>query len=205
MLSSGIPKLDHTADALRPQHSPAYAALDEIKKEITQNREPLWLITKGRDELEIARRLEDIRPVLETAVSNHQIASFTLPAPLWPRPDYQSANHSAASTVIAQRETLRAAALKQGFTANSLVLLDGILNTWQAALAQHTTFWPTNEMSRWIFDKVASHSPGEFLAVGFVFPNTNLAMKAATLSGLSQSVSTTASSCPAGNCLAPPS
>lgn len=189
VLSSGVPKLDHTADALRPLHSPAYTALDEIKKEIAQNREPLWLITKGRDELEIARRLEVIRPVLETAVSNRQIASFTLPTPLWPRPDYQLANHSAASTVIAQRDTLRAAALKQGFTSNSLVLLDGVLNTWQASLAQAGTFWPANEMSRWIFDRFAAHPPGQFLAVGFIFVNTNAASSTSSFPLLSQSMS----------------
>ena len=84
--------LDHSANALRPQNSPAYAALDEIKTNLAQNREPLWLITTGHDEMEIARRLQAAQPILENAVSNHVISSFTLPTPLWPRPDYQAAN-----------------------------------------------------------------------------------------------------------------
>ena len=188
VLASGIPRMDHTADALRPQHSPAYAALDDIKKAITQNRDPLWLITSSRDEMEIARRLESIRPVLEAAVSNQQIASFTLPTVLWPRPDFQSANRTNMSTAIAERETLRSAALKEGFTSNSLVLLDGILNTWRAALAQPAPFWPTNEMSRWIFEKFAAHSPSNYLTVGFIFASTNTPLVANSFTVLSQTL-----------------
>ena len=188
VLGSGVPKLDHTADALRPQHSPAYAALDEIKKAITGNREPLWLITTSRDEMEITRRFEAIRPVLDAAVSNQQIASFTLPTVLWPRSDFQSANKSNMSALIAGGETLRSAALKAGFTSNSLVLLDGVLNTWQAALAETGPFWPTNEMSRWIFEKFAAHPPGDYLAVGFIFANTNTPPVANSFSTLSQRV-----------------
>ncbi len=189
VLATGVPRLDHTADALRPQHSPAYAALDEIKHAITQNRDPLWLVTSATNELEIGRRLKEIHPVLESAVSNHLIADFTLPTVLWPRPDFQSANRNDASALIAERETLRTAALKQGFTSNSLVLMDGVLNTWQAALSQPAPFWPTNEMSRWIFEKFAAHSSGKLLGVGFIFANTNAALATDSLSALSQKVS----------------
>ena len=138
--------------------------------------------------MEIARRFESIRPVLDAAISNQQIASFTLPTVLWPRSDFQSANKSNMSALIGERETLRSAALKAGFTSNSLVLLDGVLNTWQAALAQPAPFWPTNEMSRWIFEKFAAHSSSNYLAVGFIFANTNTPVMARSFTTLSQSV-----------------
>ncbi len=189
VLNYGIPKLDHSANALRPQNSAAYAALDEIKAHLAQNREPLWLITRGQDEMEIARHLEAATPILERAASNHVIGSFTLPTPLWPRPDYQAANRDTASRLVAGRKELRGAALEQGFSTNSLVMTDNILNTWQAALAQPGVFWPTNEMSQWILEKVAAHSPGEFLAVGFIFADTNAPVTAAALSGLSRELS----------------
>src|ERR1700722_9075396 len=72
VLGTGIPRMDHTADALRPQHSPAYTALDEIKKAITQNHDPLWLITASRDEMPVGRRLESIRTALDPGSPNRQ-------------------------------------------------------------------------------------------------------------------------------------
>src|SRR5437899_5667883 len=85
-LISGLPRLDHTADALRPQNSPAYGALDEIKARLAQHREPLWILTRGRDESEIAGRLERAGGLLQRAASNPLIAAFAPPTPLWPPP-----------------------------------------------------------------------------------------------------------------------
>ena len=189
VLSSGIPHLDHTADALRPRNSPSYAALDEIKTHLAQNREPLWLITRGANETEIARNLEAAGPILERAVSNQTIGSFTLPTPLWPKPENQAANHAALSELVAKRGQLRAAALEQGFSTNSFALTDNILNTWQAAAGQTQVFWPTNEMSQWILDKVAARSHGELLSVGFIFSKSGAAKDAAALAGLARELS----------------
>jgi len=76
VLSFGLPRLDHTANALRPQNSPAYEALDEIKSHLTQNRDPLWLITTGQNETEVARHLEQAASVLARAATNRLIDSF---------------------------------------------------------------------------------------------------------------------------------
>ncbi|HEX4644427.1 MAG TPA: MMPL family transporter, partial [Verrucomicrobiae bacterium] len=182
VLSFGPPKLDHTANALRLQNSPAYAALDEIKNYLTQNREPLWLITTGQNEAEVARHLEQAASVLGRAATNRLIDNFTLPIALWPRPDYQAANRAAIAGILAERNTLRSAALAEGFSANSLVMTDHILDSWQGALATDQVFWPTNETSRWILEKMAARPRGEFLAVGFVYPNTNSPVTPASVS-----------------------
>ncbi len=181
----GRPQMDHSANALRPRNSPAYAGLDEIKARLAQNREPLWLITRARTESEVAQRLEAAQPLLEQAVSNQLISSYTLPTPLWPRPDYQAANRGTAGLLVAQRETLRAAAQAHGFSSNSFVMTDAMLDTWQSALSQPGVFWPTNEMSRWVLGKVAAHPPGEFIAVGYIFPATNFPVTIATFANLS--------------------
>jgi len=80
----GLPTMDATANALRPRHSQAYAALETIKQHLNQKREPLWLIVEGRNESEVARRLDEVEPVLARAVSNQTLAGFTLPTALWP-------------------------------------------------------------------------------------------------------------------------
>ena len=168
ILCFGIPRLDHSDKALRPRNSPSYAALDEISNELA-HRESLWLITRGRDELGIAHRLDAAKLILERAVSNHLISSFILPTPLWPRPDFQEANRATAAKIIAGRETLRDAALAAGFSAESLVMMDNIFNTWRTALAHGGTFWPTNELSQWILEKSIARTNGEFFAAGFIF------------------------------------
>src|SRR6185503_14110921 len=77
VLLFGLPAMDATANALRPRHSQAYAALENIKQQLNQKREPLWLIVEGRSESEIARRLDEVEPLLAGAVSNQTLAGFT--------------------------------------------------------------------------------------------------------------------------------
>src|SRR5207237_2198783 len=91
VLLGGLPLVDPTANSLRPRNSPAYAALDQIKKELNQGREPLWLIVGGRNETQVADRLTKVESVLTSAVSNRLISDFTLPPALWPPPEFQSA------------------------------------------------------------------------------------------------------------------
>ncbi len=186
ILSFGIPTLDHSDKALRPRNSPSYAALDEISHELTR-RESLWLITRGRDELEIARRLDAAKPILERAVSNRLISSFILPTPLWPRPDFQETNRATAAKIIAGREALRGAALAAGFSVDSLVMMDNVFNTWRAAIAQTGVFLPTNEMSQWILEKSVARTHGEFFAAGFIFRDNTSANP--SLTALSQELS----------------
>lgn len=185
----GTPIMDHSANALRPLKSPAYAALDEIKTNLVQDRDPLWLIARGHDELEIAHRLEAAQPILEAAASNQVISAFTLPTPLWPRPDYQQANRRAASLLFTERDQLRQSALDAGFSTNALVMMDNIFNTWQAAASQPGVFRPTNEMSRWIMEKVAVQSSNDFFATGFLFPNHMGPTNSAALAELNQKLS----------------
>src|SRR2546425_1322334 len=98
-LFSGHPRMDATANALRPRNSQAYAALETIKQRLNQKREPLWLIVEGRNEDEVARCLDEVEPVLARAVSNQTLAGFTLPTALWPRPEFQAANRVTARTL----------------------------------------------------------------------------------------------------------
>jgi predicted exporter/lauroyl/myristoyl acyltransferase len=169
-LSSGLPGMDATANALRPRNSPAYAALEGIKQHLNQKREPLWLIVQGQNEREVARRLDALTPVLDSAVSNRLLAGFTLPAALWPRSEFQAANRQSARRLAAERVELRAAAAASGFAENALVLTESVLDTWQRAQAVTGVFWPTNPMSEWIFEKFVARAPTNFYALGLLHP-----------------------------------
>ncbi|MBI3192767.1 MAG: MMPL family transporter, partial [Pedosphaera parvula] len=173
VLFSGLPKLDGSNDALQPRNSQAYAALGAIKDHLNQRREPLWLIVAGRDEREVARRLEAVQPALSQAVSNHVLTGFMIPTVLWPHPDNQSANRTTAQQLISRREAFHAAARTAGFSPEALALTDGLLDTWQRAVASTNVFWPDNPLCTWIFAKLAARETTNQFAVGFLFPPTN--------------------------------
>jgi lauroyl/myristoyl acyltransferase len=173
VLSHGFPALDHTANSLRPRHSAAYATLDEIKVRLGRPQEPYWLLVGGRDESEVARRLDQVQPVLQRAVADQQVGSFTLPASLWPRPEFQTTNRIAAGQLAVRRESLRATAESHGFTGNALAVTENILNVWQRFASTTGVVWPTNEMSRWILEKFVARTPTNFYALGLIYPATN--------------------------------
>ncbi len=169
-LSFGWPKMDASTHAMEPRHSQAYAALNAIKENLGQKQEPLWLVVTGRDESEISKRLAAIKPALDSAVSNHVLAGFTLPDALWPRPEMQSANRALARRLVAESRAMRTAALANGFTQDALGLTVQILETWRQAVAATNVFWPTNAASRWIFEKIAARGAQGLFAAGFLYP-----------------------------------
>jgi len=172
-LLSGIPHMDSTANALRPRDSKAYAALDKIQRQLGQKEEPLWLIVSGTNETEVARKLDVAKPVLDQAVTNHVLTGYNLADAIWPRPGFQSANRPAAQKLLAERESVHSAILTNGFTETAFGLANGIFDTWQRASETRGVFWPTNEMDRWIFDKLVARTATNLYAVGFLYPATN--------------------------------
>ena len=171
ILFSGLPKMDNTANAFRPRDSQADGTLEAIKKNLNQKREPLWLVVSGRDENEVARKLDAVLPKLNAAVSNQTLSGFTLPNALWPRPEFQAANRANAQKLDAEFDLFRAAALTNGFSESALGLTRGILETWQRASATTNVFWPTNPLGSWIFEKLAARDAQNFFAVGFLYPS----------------------------------
>jgi predicted RND superfamily exporter protein len=166
----GIPKMDATANALRPRDSKAYAALDTIQQELGQKQEPLWLLVAGPNESDVEHKLDRIKPVLDEAVSSHALTGFTLASSIWPRPEYQMENHPVAKQLSSEREVIRSAILTNGFTEAAFGLTSGILDTWHRAAERNGVFWPTNELDRWIFQKLVARTGTNFYALGFLYP-----------------------------------
>ncbi|MGH7969006.1 MAG: MMPL family transporter, partial [Limisphaerales bacterium] len=166
----GRPPVDATANALRPRRSPAYAALEEIQANLNQRREPLWVVVGGKDLTQTAKRLTQVQAVLSQAVTNHLISGFTLPTPLWPRPEFQAENRGTAARLANEGELLRRAAEKNGFAPSSLGLTERILSTWKTASETAGVAWPTNQLSQWILQKAVALTPTNDLALGLVNP-----------------------------------
>jgi predicted exporter len=184
VLVFGLPPIDNTANALRPRHSPAYAALEQIQQHVNQEREPLWLIVGGSTQNEVAERLAQIQPVLERAVTNRVIDGFTLPTALWPHPAWQAANRAVAEALVSEGSALREAARAGGFAESSLALTKGILTTWERAAQDAIPFLPTNNLSRWLLEKFAAGEPNQYFALGLITPLNNKLAQDASLHAL---------------------
>ncbi|MEY2409596.1 MAG: uncharacterized protein QOF48_2266 [Verrucomicrobiota bacterium] len=174
LLGKGL-QFDHSPNVLKPKNSAANAALEQMKARFDHAQEPLWVLVPGPDESTVGRQLARVQQTLAESVSNQLIAGFTLPTMLWPQPENQRANRAAVEKLLQERESLREAALTAGFTTNSMVVTDGILDHWARALAVTNVFWPTTHASRWILRKVVAHPDNGFLALGLIHPTTNAA------------------------------
>jgi predicted exporter/lauroyl/myristoyl acyltransferase len=173
------PIVDYGGEALQPANSAPYAALKEMEQELDRSEEPYIALVRGKTEQDVLRRLTALNAALTEAVGRREIASFMLPLLLWPRPEAQSANRHTAQALWERRGALRQAALTNGFSTNALVLTDALLETWHQAAQAPGVFWPSNEMSRWILQRVVARDTNGYLAMGPVYPAKNASASAA--------------------------
>jgi len=181
-----IPALDHTADALHPQNSPAQKALDKMTQQLGLPAQPFWLIVSGQNETEVYDRLSQANEILNQARTNQLIGYFLLPTTFWPRPEFQQANRPEAAVLGQRGPLLREEALNAGFNTNATLLLGEVTREWQrdSASAATETVWPTNSLSQWLLGRFISRTTNGFLIAGLVSPPPHKA-KMAALSDLS--------------------
>ena len=167
------PKLDQTADALKPQRSQAQTTLDEITTEMGIPQDALWVIISAQDEGEIFQRLTLAEKMLNAARSQKIFGDTLLPTALWPRPEFQASNRVTAAWFAGQRSRLGEAALAAGFNTNALFLTDEMTRTWSRAAAADGTVWPTNDVSRWLLKRFVTRVDDRWFVMGLVYPATN--------------------------------
>ncbi len=169
------PRLDRTANALRPQTAGAETALEEVTTGLGLPNDPLWVVVSGTNEAAVYERLVKAESLLKQAQSNQVISGSMLPVPLWPHPKNQAANRATARLLGARGPLLREAAASAGFATNALFLTDELVRSWARAGESSAVVWPTNGMSRWILKQFVARSTNEWFAMGLVNPSTNRA------------------------------
>jgi predicted RND superfamily exporter protein len=166
------PRVDHSARSLQPGHSPSQVALDELQEELNQRSDPFLLVVCGRDEEEVACRLEGASDHLSRAGKNHEVRSI-LPTLLWPHAERQRVNLTTANQLATRAEAMRVAALKAGFTSNAVALAESVLRTWRSYHSVTNAIWPTNQSCEWLLKRVVARNSQDLLAVGMIYPGTN--------------------------------
>ena len=167
------PKLDRTADALKPQHSQAQKTIDEITAEMGIPQDALWLIVSGKTENEVWSQLAFAEKSLTEARGEKLIGECLLPTPLWPRAEFQTANRTTAAWFGFQSARLRDAALAAGFNTNALFLTDELIRTWSRVAETSGTLWPTNEVSQWLLKRFVTRADDRWYVMGLIYPATN--------------------------------
>jgi predicted exporter len=167
------PRLDRTANALRPPSAGADAALEEVTAALGLPKDPLWVVVAGTNETAVSERLFRAESRLQQAQTNRLISGFLLPTALWPHPAWQATNRATARGLAARRPPLRAAATGAGFATNALFLTDGVVRAWAGMGEGAGVVWPTNDVGRWMLKRFVAHSTNAWFAMGLVQPPTN--------------------------------
>lgn len=170
LLLKGFPRINPTAEPLRPRNSQAYATLDRLQRLFTGTQEPLWVIVRGGTEQEVASRLKDSEAILRRGASNHILESYRTPAAIWPNPACQEANRNALRQLLNRQQEFFSAAAEAGFAPASMALAERVFATWNFAVRTAGPFWPANPMSQWILDKLTARAGMNFFALSLVYP-----------------------------------
>jgi uncharacterized protein len=179
-----LPGLDRTTEALRPQHGEAETALNEVTACLGIPQNPIWIIARGHGEEEVWQHLVHAQVLLDQARSRGIISNYLLPTVMWPRVEFQQANRLTAQWLGRQEDSLREAALREGFNTNATFLTKELVGTWARAGAGTGVFWPTNRISHWFLKRFLARTPNDWLVMGLVTPVSNR-IDHAYLSGLS--------------------
>ncbi len=171
ILGKGLPPMDRSGESMRPTKSTAYHAALEIQKQLSRDGEPVMILVPGTDEATVRERLEKVQTHLQEAVTNGLLNSFLLPLSIWPNPANQQNNKAVARELAAQREAFHSGATKAGFTTNSWVLADRILDAWKHLSVNTNAVWPSGEVGEWITRKVYARHGNQLIALGMATPS----------------------------------
>ncbi len=168
LFTLGLPRVDHSSEPLRPQNSEAYDAMEHLGRKLHRIREPLWLLVTGKDENEVAERLSRSGQGLKAALLQKTVKSYALPEAIWPRSWRQSENRTTATWLVQKRDALDHAALEAGFNSNALEWTAEMFDFWEAASRSNGVMWPSNTVSRWIFEHFTARTPEGFVVAGIL-------------------------------------
>lgn len=167
------PRVNGSAEALRPAHSEAYSTLEQIKENFRRLDEPLWLIASGTTWEGVGAKLDRAKWELQQAEKGGFVQQMTLPGAVAPRPERQKANVESARGLIARGGELTQAAVAAGFTTNSTVLMNSVLDVWKTAAREREYYLPQQTTGRWILQRMISESETGKTALGIVQPTAD--------------------------------
>jgi hypothetical protein len=143
--------------------------MDQLKTELGQTNDPVWLVFVGSDKIEVGNQLVAARSMLEHAKDAEEVASFNLPTGFWPRPDYAAKNRTKAAALARRSDEFVTAVKEAGFTSDATMLAKSVFDSWRSLGNRAEDEWPDNPTARWLVSQFAAHTfDGQWLALGIV-------------------------------------
>lgn len=169
-LANAIPSLDTSSDPLRPKHSAAHDAMEQVRHHLEPAASTLYLVLSAPEEAAVRGQIEATSRILEEAVLDGAFKSFIVPTDLWPNREHQFQNRSNIVHLLELRPDLVQDALAAGFTAEAMAPTEALLDTWESWTSSPATepVWPTGSASRWVIEQLISRDPELHLALGRV-------------------------------------
>ncbi len=165
----GPPGFDFSSRSLRPRHSEAFNALDQLQSKLTDESNLLSLIVTGKNAEEVRARLEKADVQLTAAVARGDAQSYRSSLPLWAAPDNQKTNLPRLAALAKDASRLKESVVAAGFTEDAFTLTAQMIGHWEKWGSIQDTLWPGNAASKWIFRRTIRHEE-TFLALGMVAP-----------------------------------
>ncbi|MBX3745415.1 MAG: MMPL family transporter [Verrucomicrobiae bacterium] len=171
---AGWPRIDRTADPLRPGRSEAQDAWDEMARaQGTDWTRVRWLVASGPDVGSVAAQLRVAERRLEDAARAGASIRHQLPTALWPDPERQAINRPRLAALGLERERLRSAVLEAGFTEEAFRTADALLEFWVRAAPDTGVTWPAGDSNAWLLSRFTARDPTSrtgdvWLALGMV-------------------------------------
>ncbi len=163
------PRVDRGSAAIEPGHGAAQVALREFRENLNRLGEPLLLVVEGRDDREVAERLDQVERHLASLPGRGVDFQVLLPGAVWPRPDRQRTNAAPAMALAERLPEFIAAAAQAGFAPEATTLTTGILHAFGRS-ADTADAWPTNAACRWLLRRAAARTSSGSFAAGAVYP-----------------------------------
>ncbi len=167
----GWPRVEGGAEPLRPRNSPAYAAMDELQRELGRTNRVTWLLFRGPEAESVSRRMREAAPVLADVKAGGAIRSYHLPTGFWPEPDRAKANVRTVSQMATNSAAIPAVLEEAGFSTESFALASGVFDFWKRWAGDEAAppLWPTNDGARWISGMVSGRAEdGSWVGLGTV-------------------------------------
>jgi predicted exporter len=171
LLIHQAPAVEYGTEGLGPKAARARAALQEVRTEVGGLEGGLWVMVKGRDEAEVAGRMRRVAAVLDKATEQGLVKGYRLPQALWPQPDHQRANRDRARRLAVRLPQVRDAAIRAGFTPESLRLTEQVFGAWERFAASDVPVRPDSPGARWMLRKFVSGDSGRLLVLGRAQPS----------------------------------
>lgn len=170
LIVKGPPEVDFSERTLRPRVSEAYAAMDKLYANLSDDRGLLSLVVEGDTITQTRERLIAAERDLQAARDLGDLSAFYTALPLWPDESNQSQNLATAAAVASELPRLREEMLAAGFTENAFALTEGVVEQWRKWSHATEAIWPENDASRWILRRLVNRDDGRFLASGIAYP-----------------------------------